>query len=74
MSDLLSNFNCLDELTQVIYQGIYKFVVVSAVSDDSWNVHVGLSGQHGRWWRGSWTEEDVRLHLVCIHLRRFIVL
>ncbi|KJA20801.1 hypothetical protein HYPSUDRAFT_166731 [Hypholoma sublateritium FD-334 SS-4] len=62
MSDLLSNFNCLDELTQVIYQGICKFVVVSAVSDDAWNVHVGLSGQQGRWWRGSWTEEDVRLH------------
>ena len=68
MPDLLTNFSCLDELTQVIYQGICKFVVVSAVSDDTWSVHVGLSGQQGRWWRGSWTEEDVRLQFVCIHL------
>jgi len=61
MPDFLANFSCLDELTQVIYQGICKFVVLSAVSDDKWNVHIGLSGQQGRWWRGSWTEEDVRL-------------
>lgn len=59
MSGALSNFVCLDELTQVIYQSFYKFVVHSSVSDDEWTVHVGLAGQEGRWWRGCWKEEDV---------------
>lgn len=59
MSDVLANFSCLDELTQVIYQSIYKFVVLSTVSDDKWNIHLGLSGAQGRWWQGSWGEEDI---------------
>ncbi|KAF8973196.1 hypothetical protein BDZ97DRAFT_1780015 [Flammula alnicola] len=59
MSDVLSHFSCLDELTQVIYQGICKFVVLSTVSDDKWHVHVGLAGLQGRWWHGFWIEEDV---------------
>ncbi|KAF9528499.1 hypothetical protein CPB83DRAFT_766783 [Crepidotus variabilis] len=59
MSDALANFTCLDELTQVIYQSFYKFVVLSTVTDDKWNVHVGLAGREGRWWHGCWTEEDV---------------
>jgi len=60
MSDILANFSCLDELTQVIYQSIYKFVVLSTVSDDKWNIHLGLSGAQGRWWHGSWGEKDIR--------------
>jgi len=59
MSDILSNFNCLDELTQVIYQGIYKFVVLSNVSNEEWSIHVGLAGREGRWWRGCWKEDDI---------------
>jgi len=58
--DLLSHFGPLDELIQVIYQGHLKFVVLSAVDEVSWTVHVGLSGDEGRWWRGRWTEKDVR--------------
>ena len=65
MSDVLANFSCLDELTQVIYQSIYKFVVLSTVSDDKWNIHLGLSGVHGRWWQGSWGEEDIHRIFVC---------
>ncbi|KAJ3507340.1 hypothetical protein NLJ89_g6358 [Agrocybe chaxingu] len=58
--DPLSNFGCLDELTQVIYQSVYKFVVLSTVSNNKWNIHVGLAGCEGRWWRGCWTEDDIR--------------
>ncbi|KAF8160890.1 hypothetical protein B0H34DRAFT_698545 [Crassisporium funariophilum] len=58
-SDVLANFGCLDELTQVIYQSIYKFVVLSTVSSDKWNIHIGLAGSEGRWWQGSWSEEDI---------------
>ncbi|KAF4620980.1 hypothetical protein D9613_000343 [Agrocybe pediades] len=61
MSDSLANFGCLDELTQVIYQGVYKFVVLSTVANDKWNIYLGLSGSEGRWWRGYWTEKDVQM-------------
>ncbi|KAH0589191.1 hypothetical protein J132_10943 [Termitomyces sp. J132] len=57
-SDVLANFICLDELTQVIYQGVYRFVVLSTVSDQ-WTIHLGLSGPEGRWWRGSWAKTDI---------------
>lgn len=65
MSEVLANFSCLDELTQVIYQSIYKFVVLSTVSDDKWTIHLGLSGAQGRWWQGSWGEEDIHRIFVC---------
>lgn len=58
-SDPLSDFGCLDELIQVIYQSVNRFVVLSTVSDDKWNIHLGLSGPEGRWWHGSWTAADV---------------
>lgn len=58
-SDPLSNFGCLDELIQVIYQSVNRFVVLSTVSDDKWNIHLGLCGPEGRWWHGSWTAADV---------------
>jgi len=58
-SDPLANFSCLDELVQVIYQSIHKFVVLSTVSHDEWHIHLGLAGSEGRWWHGSWKEEDI---------------
>lgn len=59
-SDTLSYFTPLDELIQVIYQGSARFVIISSVDDASWTVHVGLTGTEGRWWRGRWTEKDVK--------------
>ena len=64
MSDLLANFFGLDELIQVVYQGFDKFVVLSSVDDSEWNIHVGLSGRNGRWWRGCWTEPDFKSFFV----------
>jgi len=55
-----SCFGCLDELTQVIYQSVHRFVILSSVTDDEWSVHVGLADSDGRWWRGSWSEDDVK--------------
>lgn len=57
-SDVLANFTCLDELTQVIYQSVHRFVALSSVSD-TWTVHLGLVGPEGRWWRGSWSTSDI---------------
>ncbi|TFK44473.1 hypothetical protein BDQ12DRAFT_673043 [Crucibulum laeve] len=57
--DVLSSFSCLDELTQIVYQSIHRFVVLSSVTDDKWNIYLGLSGPEGRWWSGSWTEADI---------------
>ncbi|KAI0329216.1 hypothetical protein GY45DRAFT_913537 [Cubamyces sp. BRFM 1775] len=59
-SDALSHFTPLDELIQVIYQGSGRFVIISSVDEFSWTTHVGLTGDDGRWWRGRWTEKDVR--------------
>ncbi|KAH9895014.1 hypothetical protein C8Q73DRAFT_483158 [Cubamyces lactineus] len=59
-SDTLSHFTPLDELIQVIYQGSGRFVIISSVDESSWTTHVGLTGEEGRWWRGRWTEKDVR--------------
>lgn len=64
MSDIFSNFSALDELIQIIYQSIYKFVAVSLVKDDNWTIYLGLSDSDGRWWKGSWTEKDVHDILV----------
>lgn len=57
--DILSHFTSLDELINLIYQGAHKFVVISAVDEKSWTVHVGLSDS-GRWWKGTWSEKDVQ--------------
>lgn len=65
-SDVLANFSCLDELTQVIYQSAYRFVVLSTVSD-SWTIHVGLAGPEGRWWRGTWAKADILQIVVRMH-------
>ncbi|KAI8992867.1 hypothetical protein BD414DRAFT_535457 [Trametes punicea] len=59
-SDAISHFTPLDEMIQVVYQGSARFVIISSVDESSWNVHVGLTGDEGRWWRGRWTEKDVR--------------
>ena len=57
--DCLEHFGCLDELAQVVYQGFDRFVVLSNVEHDKWIVHLGLSGQEGRWWRGTLTNTDI---------------
>jgi hypothetical protein len=61
-SNVLSHFGVLDELIQVIYQGVERFVLLSKIDDASWTVYVGLHGPEGRWWRGCWLEKDI-LHL-----------
>lgn len=57
-TDVIANFSCLDELTQVVYQNVHRFVVLSSVSD-TWTIHLGLAGPEGRWWHGNWGEGDV---------------
>jgi hypothetical protein len=58
-TDVLTHFGCLDELVQVIYQGFSRFVVLSAVDNQGWTIHMGLQGPEGRWWTGRWTAEDI---------------
>ncbi|KAJ7502858.1 hypothetical protein B0H11DRAFT_1711981 [Mycena galericulata] len=58
-TNVMANFGALDEMVQVIYQGMDKFVVLSDVTDDKWNIHLGCTGPEGRWWRGSWRAADV---------------
>ncbi|KAG7449582.1 uncharacterized protein BT62DRAFT_593577 [Guyanagaster necrorhizus] len=55
---LFANFSCLDELIQVVYQDVNRFVVLSNVSSGEWAIHLGLTGE-GRWWHGRWREADV---------------
>lgn len=62
--DILSHFASLDELIQLIYQGAHKFVVISSVGELSWDVHLGLTGPNGRWWKGKWTERDIQQFVV----------
>ena len=57
--DVLSHFTNLDELIQVIYSGIERFVLLSKVDYTSWTIYVGLQGPEGRWWRGGWGEKDI---------------
>ena len=59
-----TRFADLDELVQLIYQGPSKFVVLSAVNDAGWTVHLGLTNAGGRWWQGTWTEKDVDKFIV----------
>ncbi|KAF8348186.1 hypothetical protein F5887DRAFT_952535 [Amanita rubescens] len=54
-----THFGCLDELTQVIYQSLYRFVVLSSVTMDEWIIHVGLADSRGRWWQGRWSQDNV---------------
>ena len=60
-------FSALDEMIQIVYQGSVKFVLMSRVDYTSWTVHLGLSGPEGRWWRGKWTDEDVKTIAVSLH-------
>ncbi|KIK98581.1 hypothetical protein PAXRUDRAFT_823752 [Paxillus rubicundulus Ve08.2h10] len=55
----MSHFEGLDELIQLIYQGFDRFVVLSEINDSAWTVYLGLRGPEGRWWRGSWSTQDV---------------
>ncbi|KAL0579768.1 hypothetical protein V5O48_002262 [Marasmius crinis-equi] len=58
MASTLALFGCLDELVQVIYQGINRFVLLSNVDDEQWTCKLGLAGE-GKWWSGSWKESDI---------------
>ncbi len=62
--DFISDFSALDELIQLIYQGSYKFVLISSVDSVSWTIHLGLTGSEGRWWKGKWTEKDIDKFIV----------
>ena len=62
--DILSHFAPLDELIQLIYQGPLKFVVISSVGELSWDVHLGLTGAEGRWWKGKWSEQEIQQFVV----------
>ncbi|KAF9219607.1 hypothetical protein BS17DRAFT_789060 [Gyrodon lividus] len=57
--DVLSHFRGLDDLIRVIYQGFDRFVVLSQVNDSAWTINLGLKGPEGRWWRGSWSAQDI---------------
>ncbi|KAF5345324.1 hypothetical protein D9758_008483 [Tetrapyrgos nigripes] len=59
MASPLESFGCLDELIQIIYQSVHRFVLLSNVTEEEWTVHLGLSGSEGRWWRGVWKDKDV---------------
>ncbi|KAF8732381.1 hypothetical protein AX14_004459 [Amanita brunnescens Koide BX004] len=59
MSPISTHFGCLDELTQVIYQSVYRFVVLSSITVDEWIIHVGLADSQGRWWQGRWSQDNV---------------
>lgn len=66
-----ANFSCLDELIQVVYQDVNRFVVLSNVSSTEWTIHLGLTGE-GRWWRGRWQDADLtKLVVSTPFLRRF---
>lgn len=72
-SDVLGNFSCLDELTQIIYQHADRFFVLSTVSD-KWTIHLGLAGPEGRWWRGSWGKTEILQIVVRVQLFTNLVL
>ncbi|KAH8827967.1 hypothetical protein DL96DRAFT_1130058 [Flagelloscypha sp. PMI_526] len=57
-TDVFANFSALDELIQVIYQGVEVFTVLSNVSDidNCWSIHLS---SNGRWWKGYWTPRNV---------------
>jgi hypothetical protein len=58
-ADVFSHFGALDDLIQLLYQGQSRFVLLSNVADSDWTIHLRLSGQEGRCWRGKWLESDV---------------
>ena len=62
--DMISHFGAVDELIQLIYQGTNKFVLISAVNNVYWTLHLGLTGNEGRWWKGRWSEKDIFRFLV----------
>ena len=63
--DVLSHFGGLDELIQVIYDGVERFVLLSKVDYTSWTIYLGLQGPEGRWWKGHWHEKDILQLAVC---------
>jgi hypothetical protein len=63
----MQDFACLKDLTQLIYQGTERFVLLSGVSVDRWTVHLALSGENsgGKWWSGFLSKDDVGKLIVC---------
>lgn len=69
---ILAHFKPLDGLIRVIEQkdkhgNLVQFVVLSAVDDLNWTVHVGwidVRNQSGRWWHGRWSENEIRAKVV----------
>ncbi|KAL4080177.1 hypothetical protein V8B97DRAFT_707566 [Scleroderma yunnanense] len=39
--------------------GFDRFVILSQVSESAWTIHLALKGPGGRWWRGSWSAQDI---------------
>lgn len=64
--DILSHFTVLDELIQVIYQSVYRFVVLSSINslEQTWTIHLSMVGKEGKWWRGVWTADNIRTVVV----------
>ena len=66
--DVLTHFKPLDGLIRVLNQGERaEFVVLSAVDDICWTLHVGWIDdydQSGRWWLGRWSEKETRAKVV----------
>lgn len=64
---VFDSFTPLEDLIQVIYQGLHRFVLLSKVDFDSlepsWNVYLGLA-DGGRWWKGKWIEKDLHDFIV----------
>ncbi|KAF8498804.1 hypothetical protein JB92DRAFT_3125235 [Gautieria morchelliformis] len=56
---VFDNFVSLDGLIQVLYHSTSCFVLISNLETAAWVVELGLVGNDNRWWRGSWSENDV---------------
>ncbi|KIY71112.1 hypothetical protein CYLTODRAFT_487482 [Cylindrobasidium torrendii FP15055 ss-10] len=64
----ISVFSSLDKLIQVVYQQVYRFVIISEIVDDCrWTVYVGETDD-GRWWKASWEQDDVERVARVTHL------
>ncbi|KAF5388768.1 hypothetical protein D9757_005632 [Collybiopsis confluens] len=59
MSSTLDDFSCLDDLITPVYHKNNRLVLLSNIKKNQWELHLGLKGPEGRWWRGEWEEADV---------------
>lgn len=62
---------CLDmPHSEVLYHSTYCFILISNVQTMAWEIELGLVSGDNRWWRGSWSEQDVLKLMVCISIFR----